>query len=266
MISNDHIREMVLAAMKEGAINYDKRKKLLDVLTLDGTDPDEAELLLDAAIQEIEQQQREQSGKRKCPKCGTEVDEFVARCPTCGYEFRDQKAMSVVQKLYDELQEVERRSITRVEQRAQKTRILQSFQVPDNRNELVEFLAMAVPNAKKRGFVDRYLDTFWKRFVFMSLAVYLGSLVFLELMTMGEPSEFSLGADMLGVAFFSAFYGIPIAYFWAKKVNRATATIDYNYFSEIWRKKALEALQKLRSLDKNHTDEAIIANYEKQLK
>ena len=83
---------------------------------------------------------------------------------------------------------------------------------------------------------------------------------------MGEPSEFSLGADMLGVAFFSAFYGIPIAYFWAKKVNRATATIDYNYFSGIWRKKALEALQKLRSLDKNHTDEAIIASYEKQLK
>ena len=80
MTTNNNIGEMVSMAMKKGSISYDEKKRMIEALTRDGTDPDEAELLLDAAIQEAEQKQREHTGKQRCPKCGTESDAFVARC------------------------------------------------------------------------------------------------------------------------------------------------------------------------------------------
>ena len=261
MTSTDHIKEMVNTAMEKGAINYDERQRLLDAITRDGTDPDEAELLLDAAIQDAEQRKREQSGKRRCPKCGTEVDVFAARCPVCGHEFRDEKAMGVVQKLYEQLAEAERQSPNRDEQNRRKEQILNAFQLPDNREELLEFLA------KKQGLIDRYLNTYWKRFIAMSLLIYLISLVCLRYGLKSETTEeFSLAMDMFGTMFFSAFYGIPIAHWWAKKVKGASATIDYNRFAPIWREKAQQALQRLRPLSHGGDDEAIIANYEKLLK
>ena len=267
MTSTDHIKEMVNTAMEKGVINHDERQRLLDAITRNGTDPDEAELLLDAAIQDAEQRKREQSGKRRCPKCGTEVDVFAARCPVCGHEFRDEKAMGVVQKLYEQLAEAERQSPNREEQNQRKEQILNAFQLPDNREELLEFLAMAAPNAKKQGLIDRYLNTFWKRFAAMSLLIYTISLILLRYGFKDENTqEFSLAMDMVGTMFVSALYGIPIAYWWAKKVKGASATIDYNRFAPIWREKAQQALQRLRPLSHGGDDEAIIANYEKHLK
>lgn len=267
MISNDNIKEMVGTAMKEGPMNHEKRQKLLTALTLDGTDPDEAELMLDAAIQEAEQQQQAQSGLRRCPKCGTEVDAFTARCPVCGFEFRDEQALGVVQTLYEQLAQAERQSPNREEQNQRKEQILRAFQLPDNREQLLEFLTMAAPNAKKQGLIDRYLNTFWKRFAAMSLLIYTISLILLRYGFKDENTqEFSLAMDMVGTMFVSALYGIPIAYWWAKKVKGASATIDYNRFAPIWREKAQQALAKLRPLSNGADDEAIIANYEKALK
>ena len=57
MTPNNNIDEMVRMAMEKGAINYDDRKRMIEALTRHGTDADEAELLLDAAIQKAEQQQ-----------------------------------------------------------------------------------------------------------------------------------------------------------------------------------------------------------------
>ena len=245
MTTNNNIGEMVSMAMKKGSISYDEKKRMIEALTRDGTDPDEAELLLDAAIQEAEQKQREHTGKQRCPKCGTESDAFVARCPVCGYEFRDTKALNVVQELYEKLIEAESQASSRSEQNKRKEQILKAFQLPDNREELLEFLAMAVPNAKKQGIIDRFLDTYWKRFIAMSLLIYLASLLLIR---------------------YGLIYGIPIAHWWARKVKGATATIDYNYFAPIWRDKAQQALLKLRPLSKGGEDDAIIANYEKILK
>lgn len=267
MTTNNNIGEMVSMAMKKGSISYDEKKRMIEALTRDGTDPDEAELLLDAAIQEAEQKQREHTGKQRCPKCGTESDAFVARCPVCGYEFRDTKALNVVQELYEKLIEAESQASSRSEQNKRKEQILKAFQLPDNREELLEFLAMAVPNAKKQGIIDRFLDTYWKRFIAMSLLIYLASLLLIRYGLSTETSEeFSLTMDMVGTMFVSAFYGIPIAHWWARKVKGATATIDYNYFAPIWRDKAQQALLKLRPLSKGGEDDAIIANYEKILK
>lgn len=267
MTPNNNIDEMVRMAMEKGAINYDDRKRMIEALTRHGTDADEAELLLDAAIQKAEQQQREHSGILRCPRCGTVADAFAARCPVCGHEFRDTQALNVVQELYEKLFEAERQSSNRNEQNKRKEQILKAFQLPDNREELLEFLAMAVPNAKKQGVIDRYLDTYWKRFVVMSLLIYFVSLVIIRYGLKTETSEeFSLTMDMVGTMFVSAFYGIPIAHWWARKVKGATATIDYNLFAPIWRDKAQQALQKLRPLSNGSGDDAIIANYEKTLK
>ncbi|WP_293973941.1 zinc ribbon domain-containing protein [uncultured Ruminococcus sp.] len=71
----------------------------------------------------------------KCPNCGEILNSFVANCPSCGYEVRGNKASNSVKEFAMRL--------SNVENDKQKITIIQSFPIPNNKEDILEFLILA---------------------------------------------------------------------------------------------------------------------------
>jgi len=118
---------------------------------------------------------------RKCPACGAIADVSSARCTDCGHNFSNVEANSSIQKLFEMLDKVES---TRKEEADEKEKsfsssmgelfsggaamkmmsrtslgdntdkrkkeIIKNFPIPTTKDDMLEFLALAVPNAKKQ--------------------------------------------------------------------------------------------------------------------
>lgn len=73
----------------------------------------------------------------KCPKCGYELESFSANCPYCGFELRNTKTSNAVtsfKNLFDNATY------------EKKIHILQNFVVPNNKEDIFEFMCMAESN------------------------------------------------------------------------------------------------------------------------
>ena len=104
-----------------------------------------------------------------CPSCGKTVPSYSLKCPYCNTEFRDLDAPSALKQFSKELQQIDestkqikiRRRLTRkateeatdkafalAAERAadQKIALIQSFAIPNSKEDICEFLIMAVSN------------------------------------------------------------------------------------------------------------------------
>ena len=96
----------------------------------------------------------------KCPNCGEVINAFSSRCPSCGFEFRDAQATSSVKEFARQLQQIEdnRPSKSALSGIAnafgvgasktdeQKITLIQNFAVPNNKEDILEFLILASAN------------------------------------------------------------------------------------------------------------------------
>ena len=97
----------------------------------------------------------------KCPQCGEVLNSFTGNCPSCGYELRGVKAVSSVQKLVDQLAEIEKKrenqdwknflqdalkgkKINPVDE--EKINLIQNFPIPTAKEDIREFLILAKAN------------------------------------------------------------------------------------------------------------------------
>lgn len=124
---------------------------------------------------------------RKCPSCGAMAVSFATACGDCGHEFRSTQATHSVIKLFDMLNQLEQTRPSdetnplkaagafyakafsgqsvfgggRLEQ--QKKELIKNFPVPNTKEDLLEFLAMAIPRAtKKGGIFAKFGDQGWE--------------------------------------------------------------------------------------------------------
>ena len=114
----------------------------------------------------------------KCPACGSIIQRFTAICADCGHNFSNINAISSVTKLYEQLQIVESEERNRpivesggwidklqgssamnhynMEERIlkRKASVVSGFPIPNTKEDILEFLSMALPEAgKKPGFL-----------------------------------------------------------------------------------------------------------------
>ncbi|MFM7769133.1 MAG: hypothetical protein ACKO8Q_01095, partial [Bacteroidota bacterium] len=108
---------------------------------------------------------------KKCPACGTIIQSFNAICSDCGHTFSSVNAVSSVTRLYEQLQLIESEERNRkvdngwmgklqgghsadpqLEERIKKRKasVVQGFPVPNTKEDILEFLAMAVPEASNK--------------------------------------------------------------------------------------------------------------------
>lgn len=134
----------------------------------------------------LEQKKNEAFGKT-CPQCGKQIESMTLRCE-CGYEFRYTKPVSSVQQLYEKLNNIQftdaeiqscseevkenrgekegRRVVkdakgnvvTKInKEKLEKLRkqkqhdLIATFPVPNTKEDIIEFLALAAPKSKLKG-------------------------------------------------------------------------------------------------------------------
>lgn len=74
----------------------------------------------------------------KCPHCGEVLDSFTTVCPSCGYELRGSSTSNAVKEFASKLD----KSTTDY----QKTNIIRSFPIPNTKEDIFEFIILAVSN------------------------------------------------------------------------------------------------------------------------
>jgi len=120
---------------------------------------------------------------KKCPACGAPVPAFSTKCPSCGHEFSNIKANSSIQNLFEMLNQAENEraanttttnpikaigkvysdlfnsalhKVDKIDQK--KMAIISNFPIPTTKDDILEFLALAVPRAKKASnFLGNFL-------------------------------------------------------------------------------------------------------------
>lgn len=175
------LEQLIDMAVADGELTEKERQILYKRAEAFGIDRDEFDMVLEARLfkagQKLQPQPAMQQPSqatppppprsdkhgdvRKCPACGAVVESFTTRCPTCGHEFSNIAANSSIQQLFDMLNNVEKESKGNVwselgfggdkDGRRRKS-IIQNFPIPTTKEDILEFLALAVPLARKPGF------------------------------------------------------------------------------------------------------------------
>jgi hypothetical protein len=172
-------------ALADGELTEKEKQILYKKAQARGIDLDEFEMVLEAKLFEKRKSMQAampqpqaatpKSNKygdvRKCPGCGAVVESFNIRCPDCGFEFTNVGAVSSFEALSRKLEEIDRKyskdyseggvfkqtfgSMTRFQDEARiikmKQQAVSTFPIPTAKEDLLEFLAMGIPMAEKKG-------------------------------------------------------------------------------------------------------------------
>lgn len=83
---SEELNKLIEASLVDGVITDQERAVIRKRALLEGVDPDEVDLMLDAEIQKIRQKQQEAVAKvKKCPACGEIMPALSGTCPSCGH-------------------------------------------------------------------------------------------------------------------------------------------------------------------------------------
>ena len=186
MIS-ENLNSLIEFALVDGELSEKEKQILFKKAESEGIDLDEFEMILNAKLFKIKQNQNPQvppasinvapkSDKfgdiKKCPSCGAIVETFSTRCVDCGYDFSNIQANASVQKLFEMINDLECKRdndetnpikafgsvLTKsfglgVGDRVnhQKKELISNFPIPNTKSDIIEFLTLALPKAKKAG-------------------------------------------------------------------------------------------------------------------
>jgi hypothetical protein len=185
---NEQLEKLIEMALMDGELTEKEKQILFKKAEAFGVDLDEFEMVLEAKLFEKQQSNKKaeapvaaapKSDKfgdvRKCPACGAMVSSFSAKCTDCGHEFSNIEANASIQKLFKMLNDAEdmRKEDTvsnnplsamgsmmaksmsstfgpgKVDKK--KMEIISNFPIPTTKDDILEFLSLAVPKAKSIG-------------------------------------------------------------------------------------------------------------------
>ena len=97
----------------------------------------------------------------KCPNCGEIINSFEANCPACGYELREVKSSRALQEFSSKLETIEKQRkdrrglfswynaqqiVSKTDE--QKIELIKNFSVPNSKEDMLEFMILAISNIK----------------------------------------------------------------------------------------------------------------------
>jgi len=183
---SEELEMLIDAATAEGELSPKKRMILYKRAQEEGVDLDELEMILDAKIAKAKKASQPaaasaapQSNKvgevKKCPACGATYVPGTAACPECGHVFTGTGAVRSAEKLYNLLLKFNNENKVQSNEGGgsfgsalgkgflkmygmggdggatdiarRKMDIIQNFPVPNNREDLIEFLTAIQPKA-----------------------------------------------------------------------------------------------------------------------
>lgn len=176
---SEEIEKLIELALADGEITEKEKQILFKRAEVEGIDLDEFEMVLEVRLYEKTKDKvvvpplptaAPKSDKfgdvKKCPACGAIVESFSTRCSDCGHSFDGIKANVSVNKLFEKLVEVENSRSSNVLSQFgsvfikhfgadkvtnQKKSLISNYPIPNTKEDILEFLSLAVPKAKLAG-------------------------------------------------------------------------------------------------------------------
>ncbi|WP_213242717.1 hypothetical protein [Nonlabens sp.] len=187
MMYNEQLEKLIEMALMDGELTEKEKQILFKKAESFGVDLDEFEMVLEAKLYE-KQQSMQQSTQataapksdkfgdvKKCPACGAIVQSFQTKCADCGHEFSNIEANASIDKLFKMLNDAEdmrkedldtsnplkamgsfyAKSFSgmtgpgKIDKK--KMEIISNFPIPTTKNDILEFLSLAIPKAKQIG-------------------------------------------------------------------------------------------------------------------
>ena len=178
---NEQLEKLIEMALMDGELTEKEKQVLFKKAEAMGVDLDEFEMVLEAKLFEKQQSMQQttqttaapKSDKfgevKKCPACGSMVQSFQTKCSDCGHEFKNIGANVSIGKLFEMLNacENERKdegmsvgsalgamfaeALGGDKIMEKKKSIISGFPIPNTKDDILEFLSTAIPNAKKKG-------------------------------------------------------------------------------------------------------------------
>lgn len=196
---NPEIENLINMALADGEVTEKERLIILRKAETLGLDRDEIELILDGKIALYKKQlndpqliQAPKSNKegevKKCPSCWAPASSFTTKCSHCGHEYRNVESCNSVKEFFDLLNTFENnteedetnpfKAIGKTyakmfseggafgggKEGRQQRELIKNFPVPNTKEDILEFLSLAVPRAKKKGnfFSSNFSDGAWE--------------------------------------------------------------------------------------------------------
>ena len=256
------LNSLIDASLTDGILTEQERAVIKKRALLDGFDPDEVDIYINSRLQQMQIDAQGAVAKvRKCPACGAIISYMQTRCPQCGTEITNVGATKSVQKLSDMINEITATEYIKEKRQVRIKNAIQSFPVPTTKEDIMEFLFMAAPNAKKK---TTFLSTLGPALTMGLIVFVIFFLLGLITVTNGESiAEAAGGGVLLGI-----FFGAPaalIGHFALK--SKVEPVRDQNKMAEVWRNKCEQVIAKAKFILRDDASTmSTIANIEKELK
>jgi hypothetical protein len=176
---HSELENLINMAIADGEVTEKEREVILRKAEKLGEDKDEVEMILNGKVALMKKDKSPKSNKegdiKKCPSCGSSVASFSTTCKDCGHEFRNTTANKSIQELFLLLNEIENSRKVEVSNPltsmgksfasvlegkgafimnnddSKKIEIIKNFPIPNTKEDILEFLSLAIPKAQKKG-------------------------------------------------------------------------------------------------------------------
>lgn len=264
------LEQLIDAVIADGVITDQERKVVYKKAAALGIDQDEIEVYLDGRLAADGNKNVPKSGKhgvvKTCPNCGAPVKSGSAKCEECGFLFTNVEANSSASKLYNEIMKISSKSGDEEEKLTKISSAITNFPVPTSREDILEFISMAIPNTKKKGnFINLY----------PALSGIIISLLLIVLISafLGAQSEAGDKAEEAVAAVFIVFmvggWIVPLvvgAIMHFSMRNKAKEMRRHNVLAKAWTSKAKQVIMKARFAMKDDAETmSMLSKYERKL-
>lgn len=256
------LEDLIQATLEDGILEDYEKAALVKRAQAEGVDLTELEIYINSILQKRKKEhdkiedakqekidQEKNKALRKCPNCGASIPVMAIVCPKCGYELSNQKGSSSVQTLADKIEKISMRlsldgkKPNEIEEakNALNEEIINAislFPVPNSKQDIIEFLALACSKAKRRGGLWGTITGRLKLYLIVIIALTLLGVIIA--LIAGAKKDDWLFVTLAPGCFI--IYG-AIAFFVTGK-----DIIRYNKVAEAWHDKFEQVMLKGRSL------------------
>lgn len=180
---SEQLENLIELALADGELTEKEKQVLFKKAEAAGIDLDEFEMVLDAKLFERNKNKAEQTisaapksdkfgDVKKCPACGAIVQSLTTRCSDCGHDFKNLDSVHSVRDFFRDYQTIESKVVLNEKNNVgglmgkligniesigggdwkravftKKKEFIMHFPIPNSKEDILEFLSMAVPLA-----------------------------------------------------------------------------------------------------------------------
>lgn len=155
---SEELNKLIEASLVDGVLTDKERSVIRKRALLEGVDPDEVDLILDAEIHKLQKTNttHKHGVLKKCPSCNATVEAGAVKCNYCGYVFSGIEANSSAKILFEKLEEIDKayrekgdngtismlfgKKTTAQKQDEERANLIRNFPIPTSKDDFLEFI------------------------------------------------------------------------------------------------------------------------------